>query len=140
MRLERYSEADKTRLRLFVKDSNFPVHPSLTVVHTNEGVRFEKDRGEPGKPADRRNKCARWMVDYLWRKGAGTRVDFGSLIDALGDHGFAGVFDPGEKRWSDRQLIDEQSGRSTMRLPRWRTSTNSRSSRASNAALDERSR
>jgi hypothetical protein len=50
MRLERYDENDPTRLRLFVKESNFAKRPSLTVVHTDQGVNFEADQNSPSSP------------------------------------------------------------------------------------------
>jgi hypothetical protein len=105
-RLERYSEADPKRLRLFVKESNFEERPSITVVHEADGVHFEKDQGKPAPPADRRDDCARWLIDYLWKKPSGVEVDFGTLIDDLGQAGFAGTWNPTEKRWSDRQLLN----------------------------------
>lgn len=45
MQLERYSEADPTKLRLYVKDSNFPGRPAITVIHDNDGLKFGRDEG-----------------------------------------------------------------------------------------------
>jgi hypothetical protein len=45
MQLERYSEADPSKLRLYVKDSNFPGRPAITVIHDNEGLKFGRDEG-----------------------------------------------------------------------------------------------
>jgi hypothetical protein len=105
IKLERYNENEPAKLRLFVKESNFPKRPSLSVTHTDSGLVFEQDRGEVGKVADRRDACARWLVDYLWKKGVGIEVPFGTLIDAAGDAGFAGQFCVEENRWSDRKLL-----------------------------------
>lgn len=106
MRLERYNETDPTRLRLSVKDSNFKTRPALTAVHTDTGVTLEKDQGPAGITSDRRDACARWIVDFFFeRGGAGTEADFGALIDAAGTAGFAGTFNPVEKRWGDRQTF-----------------------------------
>jgi hypothetical protein len=108
MRLERYSDADPTRLRLFVKESNFKERPSLTVVHTDAGVVFERDQATQRTTPDRRDACARWIIDFFHtqpRDGPGAEADFGALIDAAGKAGFAGSFNPVENRWSDRQLL-----------------------------------
>jgi hypothetical protein len=106
MKLERYSESDPTRLRLFVKESNFKERPALTVVHKDTGVEFEKDQGQAGSTANlsRCYDCARYLVDYLWKKGVGVEVEFGTVIDALGHAGYAGTINE-ENRWSDRKLF-----------------------------------
>jgi hypothetical protein len=104
MKLERYNESDPSRLRLYVKDSNFPERPALTVVHRTNGIEFEKDQGQAGNGPDRCYACARFLVDYLWQKGVGVEVDFGTIIDALGNAGFAGTINT-EHRWSDRKLF-----------------------------------
>jgi hypothetical protein len=106
MRLERYSETDPTRLRLSVKDSNFKGKPALTVVHTDSGVVLEKDQGPAGISSDRRDACARKLMDIFCEHGdPGTEIDFGRLIDALGNAGFAGSYSQAERRWSDRDLF-----------------------------------
>jgi hypothetical protein len=105
IKLERYNESDHSRLRMYVKDSNFPKKPALTVTHTDEGITFERDKGEVGKVADRRDECARWLVEYFWKKGVRFEVDYGTLINAAGEAGFAGTLDPSENRWSDRKLL-----------------------------------
>ena len=104
-RLERYSDADPKRLRLFVKESNFSERPSIAVIHENDGVKFERDMG-PAKPADRRDDCARWLFAFLWEKGVGVDVDYGTLINAAGEAGFAGEFNEQENRWGNRKLLD----------------------------------
>jgi hypothetical protein len=106
MRLERYSETDATRLRLFVEESNFKDRPALTVIHTDAGVVFEAVEASPRVASDRRNSCARWIMDFFFGlNGIGTEVDFATLIDAAGKAGFAGSFNSIENRWSDRQLL-----------------------------------
>jgi hypothetical protein len=104
IRLERYAENDPTRLRLFVKDSNFKGRPALTVTHTDKGVEFGPDKGSVGNGADRCYACAKFLVDYLWEKGVKVEVEFGTVIDALGHAGFAGTLNE-ENRWSDRKLF-----------------------------------
>jgi hypothetical protein len=76
MRLERYNEDDPTRLRLFVKESNFAKRPSLTVVHTDQGVTFEAGQNAPssplstgkaqkGRPATTSPGMAEFLLKYL---------------------------------------------------------------------------
>ena len=75
-------------------------------VYLGEDVEaFEKDKGEPGKTADRTNECARWLAEYLWAKGVGVEVGFGPLIDAAGFAGYAGELKPETNRWSNRNLL-----------------------------------
>ncbi len=105
MKLERYSESDPTRLRLYVKESNFKEHPALTAVHTDAGIEFHKDAGQPGIAADRRDACARWLCEFLWKRGVNAEIAFGSLIDEAGRAGFAGTYDSTTNRWSDRKLF-----------------------------------
>jgi AAA domain len=105
MRLERYSESDPTRLRLYVKESNFKERPALTIVHTDAGVEFEKESGQSGIVADRRDACARWLCEYLWKRGVNVEIAFGTLIDEAGRAGFAGSYDSVANRWSDRKLF-----------------------------------
>jgi hypothetical protein len=108
MKLERYSESDPKRLRFYVEESNFPERPALTVIHTDQGIDFEKDQGASGNTSDRRDTCARWLAEYLLERSrqGQTETDYGTLICAAGDAGFAGVFNPVENRWSDRQLLN----------------------------------
>jgi hypothetical protein len=105
IKLERYNQNEPSKLRMFVKESNFPKRPSLSVTHTDTGLVFEQDRGEVGKVADRQDACARWLIDYLWKKGVDIEVDFGTLINAAGYAGFAGELSPFDNRWSDRMLL-----------------------------------
>jgi hypothetical protein len=114
MRLERYSEQDPTRLRLYVKESNFPRRPSLSVTHTDKGVVFEADKGATGNVPDRMIACARWLVDYLWGRSvdfgqgkiATDEVDYGTLIAAAGGAGFAGERNEESGYWSNPRLLD----------------------------------
>ncbi|HEV3311518.1 MAG TPA: hypothetical protein VG815_13480, partial [Chloroflexota bacterium] len=106
MRLERYSESDPTRLRLYVKESNFKERPALTVVHTDTGIEFESDKGQTGGGADRRDACARWLADYLWAKGVNVEVDYGTFIGAAGNAGYAGELSADGRRWSNPKLLD----------------------------------
>jgi hypothetical protein len=104
MRLERYNESDQSRLRLYVKESNFKERPALTVTHTDKGVEFAPDKGSTTDGAERCYACARFLIDYLWKKGVKVEIEFGTLIDALGHGGFAGTMNA-ENRWSDRKLF-----------------------------------
>ena len=105
MKLERYSDSDPTRLRLFVKESNFKERPALTVIHRDDGVVFEKDQGQTGNTADRRDACAKWLIDHLWKIGVNIEVDYGRLINSAGEAGFAGTL-PDGGRWSNPKLLD----------------------------------
>jgi hypothetical protein len=104
MKLERYSDNDPTKLRLYVKESNFKERPALSVTHTDTGIDFTADQGSVTGGATRCYDCARFLVDYLRKKGLNVQVDFGTLIDALGLAGFAGTMNS-DNRWSDRKLF-----------------------------------
>jgi hypothetical protein len=104
IKLERYSESDPTRLRLYVKESNFKERPALTVVHKDAGVEFEKDQGQTGGTADRRDACARWLIDHLWKLGKDVWVSYGSLIGSAGEAGFAGELNS-DGRWTNPNLM-----------------------------------
>ena len=103
--LQRVNEADHKVLRLYVKESNWGEHPALLVTHEEKGVTFGKDKGTV--PADRRRDCACWLVDYLFKKGPGVEVDYGTLINAAGEAGFAGDLTETDKsrRWSNPNLM-----------------------------------
>jgi hypothetical protein len=73
MQLERYSEADPTKLRLYVKDSNFPGRPAITVIHDHSGLKFGLDEGpikyQNGKPRGpqpvKSERFADWLKNQL---------------------------------------------------------------------------
>ena len=106
MKLERYSESDPTRLRLYVKESNFKERPALTVVHTDTGIEFEKDKGRRAAARIGVIDVRRWLAEYLWAKGVNVEVDYGSLIGAAGDAGYAGELSEDGRRWSNPKLLD----------------------------------
>ncbi len=73
IKLERYSESDPTRLRLYVKESNFKERPALTVIHTDAGIEFEKDQGKTGGISGSmgrvRTLAVRLSLREAWDKG-----------------------------------------------------------------------
>jgi hypothetical protein len=104
MKIERYNESDPKKLRFWVDDTNVGERPSLSATHTDNGIVFGKDEGPTGTQSDRRDACAAWLVAFL--RGRPTlEADYGTLIDAAGQAGFAGSYDPDEGRWKDRKLI-----------------------------------
>jgi hypothetical protein len=104
-KIERYSEDDPKKLRFWVYDGNFPERPALTATHTDKGIVFSEDGGATDSQANRRDACARWVVQYLLGRPS-HEVEYGMLMDALGDAGFAGTFNKSENRWSDRKLFN----------------------------------
>jgi hypothetical protein len=104
MKIERYSQDDPKKLRFWVDDGNIAGRPALTATHTDHGIEFSQDEGATGDRANRRDACARWLVQYLLKR-QGAEIEFGPLMDALGDAGFAGTFDQAQNRWTDRKLF-----------------------------------
>lgn len=72
IRLERYSEDDWKKVRLYVKETNFPERPALTMFHESDGIRFGPDEGPVpkegaprGRPAGRGEAFAAWLKAQL---------------------------------------------------------------------------
>ncbi len=100
--LERINDADPNKLRLSIKNTNFKIPKPLLATHVEKGIEFQSGEALTEASKTIREQCARWMVDYLNQKhGIGIKVDYGTLIRAAGDEGYAGTCDETSRRWSD---------------------------------------
>jgi hypothetical protein len=76
------------------------------LVEFDLGDAMAGDAGSNGASgnASQRDKCAKWLIDYLWQIGVGVELDYSRLINAAGDNGFAGKTND-QGRWSNPNLL-----------------------------------
>ena len=118
--LERINESDSSKLRLTVKNSNFVTPKPLLVTHEVDGVTFQSGNALVEASKTIRERCARWLVDYLNQKhGIGVKVDYGTVIRAAGDVGYAGTWDPINRRWSAPTIVNDAVMGINERKPEW---------------------